>query len=185
MKVVTFNREKLQSAANALEKEASSFSPDLVVGIASGGKIIADMMFVGTPHVAIKSSRRTTEAKQHLGFLWAIIRHLPTFVKDAMRIVEARYLNNDDRGDMEPIEPDATFVEAVSKADRILIVDDAIDSGRTMKRVVDAIRSVAADKKLAIAVITVTKPQPLVRADYKLYDGGVLVRFPWSKDFKG
>ena len=86
---------------------------------------------------------------------------------------------------MEPIEPDATFVEAVSKADRILIVDDAIDSGRTMKRVVDAIRSVAADKKLAIAVITVTKPQPLVRADYKLYDGGVLVRFPWSKDFKG
>lgn len=183
MKVVTLDRHGLQDAAFALEKAAAAFAPDLVVGIANGGEILADMMFEGTPHIAIKSCRRSTATKQRLGWLWAIIRHLPLSVRDAMRIVEARYLLNDKRENREPLALEKTAEEVIKVSERILIVDDAIDSGRTMKRVADAIKRVAPDKNPAIAVVTETMSQPIIRADYKLYEG-VLVRFPWSKDFR-
>lgn len=181
--MITLGIEELQAAAKALEKKAEAFAPDLVIGIATGGEIVADMMFNNVPHISVKSSRRSTAAKQRFGWIWAIILHLPRCIKDAMRVAEARCLSHGKGKMQEPLVLDADTQAAIAQSKRILIVDDAIDSGKTMKRVIDAIRGVDGDRDLAVASITETMKEPIVAADYKLYCG-VLVRFPWSKDFK-
>jgi len=183
MKVLTLGMKELQAAATDLEKKAAVFAPDLVVGIATGGEVVAGMMFNNVPHISVKSSRRSTSAKQGLGFVWGIVRRLPVFIKDAMRVAEARWLSHGKGNMQEPLILDADSKNAISKSKKILIIDDAIDTGMTMKRVIDAIRGVAGGRDIAVAAITVTMEEPLVVADYKLYCG-VLVRFPWSKDFK-
>lgn len=183
MKVLTLDAQALQTAARALEKKAQAFAPDLVVGIATGGEIVAEMMFEGVPHIYVKSRRRSTAAKQRIGWVWTIVRHLPRCVKDAMRVAEARRLSHGKGKMQEPMILGADTQAAIAGSKKILVVDDAIDSGMTMKRVVDAIRGVEGSRDIAVAAITETMKEPLVVADYKLYCG-VLVRFPWSKDFK-
>lgn len=65
---------------------------------------------------------------------------------------------------------------------KILIVDDAIDSGTTATSVRNAISSLNPDAEIRIAVITVTQPYSLKFADFYLYGDGTLIRFPWSID---
>jgi len=183
MKVHTLDKSALQAAATELENKAQLFAPDLIVGIATGGEYVAEMMFSQVPHVTVRSSRPSTEAKQSLGFIWRIIRNLPDFVKDGMRVAEAKWLGRRRSGTQEPLSLSADIITFIARSKKILIVDDAIDTGMTMKRVINAIRGVEGERDIAVAVISVTMSDPIVEADYKLYTG-VLVRFPWSKDFK-
>ena len=67
---------------------------------------------------------------------------------------------------------------------KILLTDDAIDSGATMMWVKNQFIEQYKDLEIKVAVITVTTPHPLVDADYALYRDRVLVRFPWSNDTK-
>lgn len=65
---------------------------------------------------------------------------------------------------------------------RILVVDDAVDSGATARGILDAIHRLPGQRLTALAVITVTTPHPVVKVDFALYTNRTLIRFPWSKD---
>lgn len=65
---------------------------------------------------------------------------------------------------------------------RILVVDDAVDSGATLRTVIATIRSTWPDAEIRSAVLTVTRSRPLILPDYTLYPRGTLLRFPWSLD---
>ena len=68
---------------------------------------------------------------------------------------------------------------------RILIVDDAVDSGSTMAAVRKAINAIANPSAvIKIAAITVTTPAPFIEPDFFLLYRYVLCRFPWSLDSK-
>lgn len=67
---------------------------------------------------------------------------------------------------------------------KVLIVDDAIDTGATLKLVKDKILEKYPKTIVRIAVITVTSNRPLIDADYCIYHNRTLVRFPWSNDVK-
>ena len=71
---------------------------------------------------------------------------------------------------------------ALENARRVLIVDDTVDSGKTLLAASEAVRrAIGEDVQIRTAVITSTWRNPPVRADYCLYDR-TLVRFPWSFD---
>ena len=65
---------------------------------------------------------------------------------------------------------------------RVLVVDDAVDSGVTLDTVFRSLRETAPpDTEVRAAVVTVTLDRPLIEPDFTLYRG-VLCRFPWSFD---
>jgi hypoxanthine phosphoribosyltransferase len=63
----------------------------------------------------------------------------------------------------------------------IVVVDDAVDSGATLARVLDAVSQRAPGAEIRSAVVTVTTPEPWVTPRYTLYSRQ-LCRFPWSLD---
>ncbi len=184
MKVTTLDNESFVRACGRLEELTRGFGPDLIVGIATGGEIVAGNMYPRVRHVAVKACRPTTALKSRCGWFWKLVRHLPMKVCDLMRVVEAALFNNR-KGPLSPIEIADERRSIIAVAGRILVIDDAIDSGVTMVRVVEALRQIAPQAKIAKAVVNVTTKKHLIEPDYRLFPDRRLVRFPWSKDFRG
>ena len=65
----------------------------------------------------------------------------------------------------------------------ILIVDDAIDTGKTMFIVKNNLKQKFPEAKIEIAVLAWTIDSSIVKPDYYLYKN-TLLRFPWSNDYK-
>lgn len=184
MKVTTLNDEAFSEACRRLEERTRSFGPDLVVGIATGGELVAGRMFASVPHVSVESRRPTTAAKERCGGVWRLVRRLPLWMRNSLRIAEARMLSAGKPREVGAVELSPDAVAAIAGAGRVLIVDDAIDSGATMARVLEAVRGVGGERQTATAVINVTTKKHLVEPDYRLYVDRRLVRYPWSKDFR-
>ena len=102
----------------------------------------------------------------------------------------------DQRGQLRPPKPRhftpeaaelaaiAAQVQALGRPPRILIIDDAVDSGATLAATIDHIQAIAGpDAVLRTAAITVTTAAPSIEPNFMLYRY-VLCRFPWSLDFK-
>ena len=66
----------------------------------------------------------------------------------------------------------------------ILIIDDAVDSGKTLFVINQYIKSLDSKIKVKNAAITITQKSPLILPNYYLYKN-TLIRFPWSYDYKG
>lgn len=180
MKVVTLDTKALSAACLRLEEAARGFAPDLIVGIATGGDEVARRMFGDLPHTSVRCRRPGSETKDGNPRLFGFIRRLPRPVRDLMRIAEAHWLAaRGTRAEERAVEVSPEAAGAIARASRILVVDDAADSGATLAAVLRAI----GPKAVAVAVLTVTTPDPAVRPDYTLYDNRTLLRFPWSKDF--
>lgn len=190
--VKTLNDQELCADSNELGAVIfKDFLPDIIIGIRSGGYVVAEMMAKGAKHthllLAISRRRSSTKKKKRLK---NILKHLPYIISNRLRIWEHKALNSRPPAENQPFTPDAGELSAlraylqVRKACRILIVDDAVDSGATMKAVFDLVKT-EADSACIIktAAITVTTSSPLIQPDYKLYHY-VLCRFPWSFDFK-
>jgi hypoxanthine phosphoribosyltransferase len=178
MKVKTLDTELFVEHCRLLESAVRrDFVPDVVVCIARGGVYVGAEMFDKTPHIIVTCQRSTTEDKENASpLLWNIIRSMPLCVRDAMRIIEARWLTA-----KEFEIPELPLID-VGKARRILVVDDAVDSGATLRAVVNAIYQT--DVEVRTAAITVTRRDAFIRPDYCIYDNQTLVRFPWSKDMR-
>ncbi len=185
MKVVTLNDRDFNTACGVLEKLVSrDFVPDLVVGIASGGEFVASLLFEDVAHSSVSMHRPSTADKEDASIIFRVLRRSPRFVSDALRIAEACVLRVTSlwrRPQPAVLTPAAR--EAVEKAGKVLVVDDAIDSGTTMRSVLEAIGNVPGDREVRTAVITQTTRRPRVKPDYAMFREGVLIRFPWSKDF--
>jgi hypoxanthine phosphoribosyltransferase len=66
-------------------------------------------------------------------------------------------------------------------AQRILVVDDTVDSGRTLSTVTAAVRLVQPGAEVKTAVLASTWRRPPVRPDFCLLER-TLLRMPWSFD---
>lgn len=182
MRVITLDRRGLDSTMHKLEEVCGTdCTPGLVVGIATGGAIVAEGMFAGAPHVSVHCRRPGTARKKRAGMVMQAIRRLPRRLRDAMRIVEANVLRLH-RSPRRDVRIGATERQLIACATDILIVDDAVDSGATLDAVFKAIREINPSCRLRSASITVTEKDPLRHPDYSIYDNGTLVRFPWSMD---
>lgn len=186
MKVITLSDPEFSDACAALYDKAvaSGFTPDILVGIASGGWHVA-LRMPAPRRMAVTKRRNAAGAKKR--FLPALLRRLPRRVNDLLRIAESRLYGLKAR--IRPPRPSHVclpyeLTDALNEHPdaRLLIADDAVDSGATLLSVRDAIQRAAPQAMIKTAVITVTRPHALISPDYTLYPQGTIVRFPWAPD---
>lgn len=188
--VHTLDTATFGEACRRLEALVSQdFQPDLVVGIREGGQWVSQAMFPTVKHVTVALHRPSTKRKRRLPS--RILRSFPYAVLDRMRIWEAKWLNR-----KVPLPyPEGTWPEETpampesttgpgNRRERILIVDDAVDSGRTLELVARWLHTQRPEAEIRSAVITVTTRHPLLLPEYYLFYPDTLIRFPWSIDNK-
>lgn len=173
MRVLTLNNTEFTEACRLLEERCRPFDPDLVIGIATGGAVIAEKMFTSVRHITVTARRPSSSGKDRVTPLMNVVRRLPVPVKNLMRMAESRILSF-----KRPVPPELAPIET-GDAKRILVVDDAVDSGATLYGVLSAIET---DGSVKSAVMTVTTSKPLVYPDFSIYHNHTLIRFPWSMD---
>lgn len=194
-RVISFDRESFDNACADLWRLVSADRrPDVLIGIQTGGAFVADSMAkaagVGVPVLALTCRRPSSRYKPASSALKGVVAGLPRPVVDGLRLVEHALLTRRPRDvsrdqyrlSNEELEAVDAGIAAMGGEPRLLIVDDAVDSGATLSIVMDAIRRRAPPAAtLRSAVITVTTGRPLISPDYALYHRQ-LCRFPWSLD---
>lgn len=189
--VITYNNAGVLQAAQALyAKAAAERKPDLIIGIQSGGWHVATA--ITTPQTTLLpiTCRRDSTTKKQQSYLFNILASLPYRVTDWLRVLEHLYRAGK-HTEAKKVVFDPAEVAAIGDYLRenpeafVLIIDDAVDSGATLKNVTETVCGLITPPQIVkTAAITVTTCTPLIEPDYSLHHH-VLCRFPWSYDYKG
>jgi hypoxanthine phosphoribosyltransferase len=192
--VQTLDKARLQRASAELAAIAAAFEPDMLVGIRSGGyKVALEMApyFPSIPLLPFTCRRPSTKKKQSFIGLRNLLHKLPNSITNRLRICEHIVLtqllakkHSAFTADANELAMIKNHLQKLGPKPKILIVDDAVDSGATLAAAVSSIKNIAPDNTtIKTAVITVTTASPFVEPNFMLYRY-VLCRFPWSLDFK-
>lgn len=183
-KVIELFDEELDNACIELSEKITGHF-DLVVGIAEGGRYIATQIAgkLHLPLLFIKKQRKLTEQKNKIK---PFLPFLPKFILNSLRILEGYYYElrfkdewKDASDDVRFISDDISLFNETIRS--VLLVDDSIDSGATMKDCIRFLKKQCPHIQVKTAVLTQTFKKSLVEADYKIYDR-TLIRYPWSSD---
>jgi uncharacterized protein len=181
------------ACAELMQQVELSYAPTLLIGVRTGGLVVAEAMAGavagGVPVAPLTCRRAATGAKARLPFLARTLSALPRPVTDTLRVAELRLSAGRRRArapaqavDQVEAEAIAARVRAGPGGERLLVVDDAVDSGVTLGAVLRVLRGLCPEAtEIRSAVVTVTLDSPLVQPDFALHRG-VLCRFPWSFD---
>ncbi len=187
MRVLTLDNKAFAGACAALGAKvaASGFIPDIIVGIRTGGAYVAENIVErfdapGTVVEYVDLHRGGTPLKKIVSPLF---RLLPEPWLNFMRKAESRLSRSRRDCGLYEVELPESLKDIASR--RILVVDDAVDRGKTLASVLKAIAACSPQCEVRSAAITVTQPSPLVMPDYFVYNDLTLVRFPWAPDMKG
>jgi hypoxanthine phosphoribosyltransferase len=195
--VMTLTPEGLSTRSRELwtRIHTQGFEPHAVVGIAEGGARVVEAMRLPDhlPVFTCTLRRPSTERKRaHTGSL-SVLRRLPYGVSDRIRQIEDLTLRLRSQPTREPsptlVASVREIVDSVTQNGlrRVVVVDDALDSGSTMACVMALLRQGLpreADVRSAVLTVTRDRSQLLIQPDFSLYER-VLVRFPWSLDYLG
>ena len=187
MKVITLDEQRFRESCARLRDKVydAGFNPDVIVGIARGGVYVAEH-FGKENTYSIVCQRSGTSSRKSL--VPAILKALPTWLNSFMRCAESVVLEwvgkfrKTETGEV-PVDQELAKVLKWG-ALRVLVVDDAVDSGKTLRNVLHALREISPSNDVRSAAITVTRKYPLIMPDYYIYHDRTLIRFPWSDDVK-
>lgn len=198
MKVITLNDELFEKRSLELGDLVvkSNWKPDLIIGIKTGGAYVSRYIkkmnfFSDCNYNEIVLQRKGTEVKNKFN-IKGIFKFLPYSLLNIMRIVEARHLENNFNKDKIMHEKHYYRIicfpedlkKQIKRSTKLLIVDDAVDSGKTMLNLKENIIKLNPNLEIRTAALTVTFEDPLITPEYNL-NNRLLIRFPWSKDYKG
>ena len=186
MRVHTISYADISEICKSLYSSVTSkgFTPDIIIGVKSGGVEIARELYThfedkGCELAFCELERVSTKRKKSI--LRNYLKFLPAFFLNILRIFEAKFLfkrrNENEYGNIK-------FSRNVSLYKNILLVDDAIDTGITMKVIKEQLRNLNPTARILIAVVTVTSHKAILKADLAYFNDETLVRFPWSIDAK-
>lgn len=207
MRVETFDTKRFEVACEDLAKQAmKKMQPELVIGIRTGGLWVMKAMRNYLENDGLKQSlpefsknhfhfgeislqRPSSKNKQKIAKL---LHCLPNCCTNFLRKMEARCLAWQHRRKAPPLyapeqlqfDPNSEKL-LQSRALRIWIVDDAVDSGRSMASIRAKLQTYSHKHQVLYASITVTEDKPLLMPDCYLFHKQLLIRFPWSMDYKG
>ncbi|MDE5567941.1 MAG: phosphoribosyltransferase domain-containing protein [Muribaculaceae bacterium] len=180
-KVKTLYPELFKQTCLDLRKkvESSGFHPEAIIAIPRAGLWIQDAAWTDFPQIPVKLIR-PSKGKFKKRVSW-IIKRLPIWLRDGIRIWEARKLikRKEHMATTGIVLP--TLSENIRK---ILIIDDAVDSGATLKAIVEKFKAEYPNTDIRSAVITQTHPQAIYKPDYCIFDNSTLIRTPWSIDMR-
>lgn len=192
--VITLTPSSLASSCHRLSGcvKAAGYEPTLLVGIKSGGAEVAREMrsdFPTAMYCEVRLSRPDT-GKKNTGIVHRLLRSMPLWLCNLLRIAESRlreWASNNRQpqrvGDISLPEEIASQLGGATPK-RILLIDDAIDTGATIQRAKEQLTRDYPDAEIKVAVITVTTAHPQCEADFCLYHNRTLCRFPWSNDYR-
>lgn len=200
VKTLTLEDVRTTMVGLADRMSRDGITPAYVVAILRGGSWPSSFLIERLRHsghmpgvMQIQIQRRVTGPLR--ARLITTIRPMPIGVRDKLRIFEARLLGLwaalPLRTRIAPAALDPSLVarfrttiarDRLSRTTPVAIVDDAIDSGRSMNLAVRSAMAAGIPRaQIVLVVIAHTMPHPAITADYCEYEG-VLCRFPWSDD---
>jgi hypoxanthine phosphoribosyltransferase len=189
MEVITLNK---QSFSNTCEELASKidFRPDLVVGILNGGGYVVNELKQNNYKQAYF---KLINFKRKTGFMdfFAspfILSLFPNKILNKLRTYKAinakKSIRDINLEELSNFKLNFKLDESLKKnVNSILIIDDAIDTGRVMFVVKNNLIDLFPTSQIKTAVISWTIENSIEKPDYYIFKN-VLVRFPWSKDYK-
>ncbi len=181
------------ACAELMRLVEADYAPTLIVGVRTGGLVVAEAMAqtasTPLPLLPLTCQRINTQTKSRLKLLRKVLPALPPTVTDLLRRLEHRLITErraqqtqEQRIDRAEAEAIASWVAKASAPVRLLVADDAVDSGVTLALVLQTLRETCpSGTEMRSAAITQTLEHPIVRPDYVLHRG-TLCRFPWSFD---
>ena len=192
MKVITLNKKLFQEKSKELFSNIEG-DFDLVIGILNGGGYLLDEFKKQNTNSAtlfktIKIQRESTSKIKENSIVKFILKILPYSILDRLRVNEHKsqkerpFLAPEDYSD-NTVSTNLFNIEKSKKINRILILDDALDSGKTMNKVINTCKTICKVADIETAVIAWTNLESLTQPNYYLYKENLL-RFPWSLDFK-
>lgn len=160
-----------------------SYCPDIVVYIAKGGyligKDIADYFEV--PCIGIHAEREGNAFKSKAA---GLLRKMPRFLTKFLRELELNSgLHNTVKERKVYWDLSNSFDENLEKSHHVLLVDDSVDTGYSMKQVVPFIQAQASPNvEIRLAAINVwQKSINVVQTDFYVYED-VILATPMSND---
>ncbi len=208
MRVVTLSPEIFKDECRRLGDMALQDGPyDLIIGVRNGGAYVADAIQETIPQLRqtkrcdVSLQRSSTPRRTRNAAKWLL--RLPRPLLNLMRMCESihdsktehrekkkalaedrlaipKELLNLNQEQLDPNHEPFNLNEAIS---RILIADDAADSGVTLAVVYERVKSIFPEAEIVTAVLTVTRPNPMLMPKLYLYSDRTLLRFPWSNDY--
>ncbi len=193
MKVITLNDVGFKLACSKLAAKIIDEDIVALIGVRTGGAVVANQIadYIRVSNRELKlyevsASRRMTVSKKS-NHIKKTLKLFPRVVLNSMRVAECCFVNVRMRF-FSNVDRSVYFDDALRsylrdlKGGVIYLIDDAIDSGATIKQIIDEFKVINSELKIKVAVLVVTQSNPLVLPDVSLYRK-VLLRFPWSNDF--
>lgn len=157
------------------------FQPDLLIYVAKAGYLVMRPMIkiFDVPIVGIDATRKGNGLKSIIG---PIVSKMPKRVRNFLISMELKSGVHD-----KNTERSVKFHTAVKEIDKakirkILVVDDSVDTGHSMKVVVDAVKRSFPDAEIKSAGLNVwDKSEKIFKTDFALYKN-VIIKAPMSKD---
>ena len=183
MKYIELSIDDVKKDTTKLHKKIlKNYNYDLVVFIAKGsfviGKYLSELNDV--PLIEIKATRTGNKLKKIVSPLLKVIP------KNIKKILREKEFNSDIHE--KNIERKVIFNEKKykkhKKCKRILLVDDSVDTGYSMKFCYEKIKEQIPNADIKIAAINYfKKSERIIKTDYYLYIDTML-NGPWSNDSK-
>ncbi|SHH34644.1 phosphoribosyltransferase [Winogradskyella jejuensis] len=185
MKVITLHNADFEQRCQELFSKID-VQPDVVVGILNGGGFVLNeyqkTASKNTEVTTVKLQRDSTKGIKKKSLLQKFLKASPNTLLDGLRRMEhRRNLNRK----LKEIQSDLE-IKIESKPETvntILILDDALDSGITIKSVIQSLQKRFPNSEIKTAVISWTNSKSIIAPDYYILKN-TLVRFPWSLDYK-
>lgn len=184
MKYIELSRKDIEEQCKDWAKEIQkSYQPDLIVYVAKAGYLIGREMkdVFNVPLVGISATREGNALKEVVGL---IVSRMPNFVRNILISLELKSDTHSKNAERQIHFHEGLEKMKSSNIQSILVVDDSVDTGHSMKQVVDAIHSLFGDVEIKIAGLNVwDKSRSIIDSDFALYKNTV-IKSPMSKDSK-
>ena len=186
MNYVSLSIKELQNESIKLAIQVKqSYKPDVIIYIAKGGYLIGKEIadFLSVPCIGIYAEREGNSVKDNLA---PVFRLLPIRITRMLRKIELA------SGLHKVVKERKVFFDAadfkmvnIKNIKKILIVDDSVDTGYSMKNVSEIIRSTFGGKiSIKSASINVwSKSFGIYPVDFYIYRDSI-IETPMSKDSK-
>jgi len=187
MKIIDITYPDLDHFYNSLlEKlsmDISKQSTISVVGIANSGLALSKPIHEKLVQSGYQATHFSVTCRRpHSGtrdFASGILKYIPSILSKLLRTIEHHLLQNF-RNKQRNIDFHGNDI-SIANCNFILIVDDAVDSGYSLKAVQQNIQIMAPNAKIKTAAYVITQKNPVIVPDI-FQHRDVIVRFPWVMD---
>lgn len=157
-----------------------NYDYDLVIFVAKGGYLIGRDIasFKNVPLLEIKATRSNNKIKR---ILKPIVKLIPNKLLLWLRKKEIKS-NKHVKHSERKISYDINIWTKYKDSKNILIVDDSVDTGNSIKQVKEAVKVFFKESNIKVVSINVfDQSKSVIKTDYTLFNN-YIVKGPWSTD---